>query len=331
MLERYSNRVANSLESDAELNLDLPLNLPAYPPRRDRIRTVPDLRQGLLEVLNLRHCQLIPLIAERNSSLGKVMPPSRQMVYEIQLISRLNHCRQTLRETQTEPELIQQVDALFQVKQDNIEAALWNGLFTSEAMERNFSRSEPPLPLIEDDGFSQTRQAFILFNRIAALNSTIQQQPTWTEPDYLNQLEPHYQALTTLRYGSRWLRSIYLLTHTLNHTANLIEQRLRQRPLCYNQQATPKARIVKNVFNKYYAAELQPYMAKIDRDGRQWLALNQQLLQHFTVIPEPMQRYQRLALSTEAPFWQRYIEARNRHTQAWQRLLKQCNLMPSAS
>ncbi len=331
MLERYSNRVANSLNSDAELNLDIPLALPPYPKRRERIQPVPDLRQGLIEVLNLRHCQLINLIAERNSSLGKVMPPSRQMVYEIRLLFRLGRCQQTLTQHDSDAELLQQVDEIFLIKKANFEVALWNGIFTSEAIERNFSRSEPPLSLTDDDGFSQTRQALLMLNRIAALNSEINTPQTeWTEPDYLDQLEPHYQALSSLRYGSRWLRSLYLVTYTLNHTASVIEQKLGQRPLCFNKQATPKALIVKNVFNKYYAGELQPYMARIDREGREWLELNRRLLLNFKHIPDAMKDYQAQIIASDAPLWLNYTTARDRHTKAWQRLLSQCNLMPGS-
>lgn len=331
MLERYSNRVANSLDSETQLDLDHSLALPTYPRRRERIRPVTDLRQGLLEVLKLRHCQLVQLVAERNSSLGKVMPPSRQLVYEIRFLSGLNQCRQTLQQNHADSGLIETIDEIYQIKQQNMEAALWNGIFTSEAMERNFSHAEPALPLTGEDGFSQSRQALQLFNRIAALNPIMQTPLTWREPDYLDQLEPHYQALSTLRYGSRWLRSIVLITETLEHTADVIEQRLAKRPLCYNNQANPTALIVKNVFNKYYAAELQPYMAKIHNQGREWLDLNQQLLQHFQHIPKSMQQYQRLMLTPESPLWQRYTQARNRHTEAWQGLLTQCNLMPNGS
>ncbi|UTW01713.1 DUF3080 family protein [Amphritea atlantica] len=331
MLERYSNRVANSLDSDTELDLNIPLQLPPYPRRRERIQPVTDLRQGLIEVLNLRHCQLINLIAERNSSLGKVMPPSRQVVYEIRLLFRLGRCQQTLKQPQAEadPQLIRQIEDIFQIKKASFEAALWNGIFTSEAMERNFSLSEPPLALTDDDGFSQSRQALLIFNQLAALNNaTASFQPEWPEPDYLDQLEPHYQALSVLRFGSRWLRSLYLITYTLDHTARVIEQRLEQRPLCFNNRATPQALIVKNVFNKYYAGELQPYMARIDREGREWLQLNHSLLQNFNDIPAAMQRYQSLILDPDGPLWQNYTSARERHTKAWQQLLSQCNLMP---
>ena len=329
MLETYSARVANSLDMDAEeLDLSLPLKLPRYPRRRERIVEVTDLRQGVIEVLNLRHCQLLDLIAERNSSLGKVMPPSKKMVYEISLYSGLRSCLQRLEEIEADPELIQQIETIFTVKHNELEANLWNGIFTSEAVERNFSLSEPALPLEGEDGFSQSRQALIILNQIASLNNN---RDNWSDSGYLDQLESHLHALYSLRYGSRWLRSLTLIVDTLNHTSEVIEKRLKERPLCFKQQTTPKARIVKNVFNKYYAGQLQPYMARIDRQGKEWLALNRNLLGNFTDIPQPMQAYKNQILAADAPLWLNYIQARDRHILAWQTLLKQCNLMPGSS
>ncbi|MBQ0783864.1 MAG: DUF3080 family protein, partial [Amphritea sp.] len=211
---------------------------------------------------------------------------------------------------------------------NELEANLWNGIFTSEAVERNFSLSEPALPLEEEAGFSQSRQALIILNQIASLNNN---REKWSDPGYLDQLENHLHALYSLRYGSRWLRSLALINDTLNHTSEVIEERLKERPVCFNQQTTPKARIVKNVFNKYYAGQLQPYMARIDRQGKEWLALNRNLLGNFTDIPQPMQAYKNQILAADAPLWLNYIQARDRHILAWQTLLIQCNLMPGSS
>ena len=328
MLETYSKRLSNSLDIDIKLDLSFPLQLPAYPRRRERIIPVTDLRQGLVEVLNLRHCRLLNLIAERNSSLGKVMLPSKKMVYEIKLYAGLRDCLQKLNSTDTDTEIVPQIQDIFSVKEEEFEAALWNGIFTSEAIERNFSLSEPALPLKDEGGFSQSRRALEALSQLAKLNINRDQQPDLSS---IEKLETHYQSLYNSRYGSRWLRSVTLLSRTLDHTAMIIEQRLEKRPLCFKQQPTPQARIVKNVFNKYYAGQLQPYMGRIDRQGKQWLELNRNLLQSFTNIPKAMQEYRKLVLATDAPHWLNYIQARDRHTLAWQTLLQQCNLMPGSS
>ena len=51
---------------------------------------------SILETLSLNHCQLGPLIAEQNSSLGKVAPPSQQLIYQIRFIQLAPACIDTL-------------------------------------------------------------------------------------------------------------------------------------------------------------------------------------------------------------------------------------------
>ncbi|GGK83042.1 DUF3080 family protein [Amphritea balenae] len=326
MMETYSSRLANSLNSDKQLDLSSPLKIPVFPRRRDRILPVKDLRQGLLEVFNLRHCRLIHLVAERNSSLGKVMPPSKQLVYEIELFIGLRDCLQQLKMANAEPELITQVESIFRIKSDNFEKALWNGIFISEAVERNFSLSEPALSLDGEDGFQQSVRALEVLDQIAALNKG---NRDWTRPEALDQMEQQYQTLYNHRYGSRWLRSLYLVTQTLRFNAELIQHRLQQRPLCYNQTATSKANIVKNVFQKYYISQLQPYMARLDQQGKIWLRINTQLINQFTVTPASTKNYYTRVIDPEtSQLWHNYLEARNQHTKAWQNLLRQCGLMP---
>ena len=326
MMETYSNRLANSLNSEKQLDLSAPLKIPAFPRRRERILPVQDLRQGLFEVFNLRHCRLIHLVAERNSSLGKVMPPSKQLVYEIELFLGLRDCLQQLKMANAEAKLITQVESIFRIKSDDFETALWNGIYISEAVERNFSLSEPALPVDGENGFQQSVLAIQTLNKIAALHKGSRD---WIRPQVLDELETHYQALYNHRYGSRWLRSLYLLTQTLTFNAELIQQRLQRRPLCYNQTATSKANIVKNVFQKYYVSQLQPYMARIDQQGKIWLQLNTELLNQFSVTPETTKNYYTRVIHIEtSQLWQNYLKARNLHTKAWQNLLGQCGLMP---
>lgn len=329
MLENYSNRVSNALERSERLTLSAPTSLPAFPRRRDRFLPVEDVRQGLVEVFNLRHCRLITLIAERNSSLGKVMKPSRQLAYELELYVGLRDCLEQLIRTRAEEELIRQISDILAIKARNLPRVIWNGIYTSEAVERNFSRSEPPLPLLSSDSFISDITAMETLIGLAALQSNTS---AWPLPKELETLEQQYQALYSNRFGSRWLHSVNLLTRTLNHTADSINNRLESRPLCYNKKSNPQAKIVKNVFTKYYAAELQPYMARVDQQGRRWLALNNRLLAQFSQLPAAMQTYREQALSLEHPdsVWQNYSRARDRHTRAWQALLGQCGMMPGS-
>ncbi|MEH6579185.1 MAG: DUF3080 family protein [Amphritea sp.] len=329
-LENYAQRVATTLDQDSDLNLNQPLSIPLLPRRRERLLKAEEIRQGLLEVLNLRHCELLPLIAERNSSLGRIMRPSQQLIYEMKLYNGLRDCQQNLPAMELEAEVIEQIREIWAIKQRNLPIVLWNSIYNNEEMERNFSLSEPSLPLSGEDTFSGTMTALKHFNILASLASNHAQ---WALPEFIDQLEQDYLTLYSNRYGSRWIRSIYQLTRTLNHTAQIIENRLQKRPLCFNRQPNPQAQIIKNVFHKYYAGEVQPYMAMLDNQGRRWLTAQAELLNHFTALmPAVMRDYQLKVLSLKNPraLWPQYVAARNRHTRAWQELLSQCNLMPGS-
>ena len=329
ILERYAERVASSLDQDARLDLSQPPDIRPLPRRRTRLLATEEVRQGLLEVLNLHHCKLLPLIAQRNSSLGRVMLPSQQLIYEVKLYQGLRTCQQHLADSPLDADEIIQIREIWAIKQRNFPIVVWNALYASEEMERNFSLAEPALPLRGEDGFSGTMDALQHFTQLAALAYN---QAEWPLPEFLDRLEDDYQALYNNRYGSRCQRSFFHPTRTLDHTAQLIERRLQQRPLCFRQQTNPQANILNSVFHKYYAGEVQPYLSKLDRQGQRWLSEQATLLAHFApLLPRTMQDYQQQVLSLTHPdaLWPRYLTARNRHTQAWQQILMQCNLMPT--
>jgi len=331
MLERYHQRLANALDQTARLDLDQPLSLPHYPKRRTRLAEVIEIRQGLFEVLNLRHCQLLPIIAERNSSLGKVKQPSQLLIYELKLYDGLRKCRSQLELKPVDKELQQQIEGIWRIKRQNLPKVILNAIYNSEEMERNFSLSEPSLPISGEDGFTASIQALQHFQLISEL---AYEQPTWQLPPFIDDLEQDYKTLYHNRYGSRWLRSMALLTTTLKQSAELIEDKLEQRPLCFKKRPTPQAKIVQNVFHKYYANQVQPYMARLDIQGKRWLEQHNLILTKLTaVLPESNQHYRKQVLSTEISssppsLWANYTNARDRHTKAWQKLLGQCGLMP---
>lgn len=328
MLENYASRVGNTLDEDIETDFETDGRLPLFPARRDRLQPLTDIRQGLIEVLALRHCDLLHLIAERNSSLGKVMPPSQQLVYELRFLDRLRSCRRRLDQTpNADSELLAQVNKIYAVKQRELPAALWNAIYVSGEMELNFSRGDPPLALSTDSG---TPPAISALERLAGLVRLIS-KPDWVLPTLLDEIEQPYEALNRDRFGSQWLKSVLLLTETLERTAEGIEKREARYPLCPQQRPTPDAKILMNVFTKFYAGEVQPYLARVHRDGRRWRALHEELI-HRLPAADAMLRYWDEVFAENNPdsLWRRYNDARDRHTRAWQHVLRRCGLMPGS-
>lgn len=326
LLEDYLYRLGNSAGIEIDTNLDKLPPVAAYPPRRERLAKTTELREGLLDTLNLAHCNLLPLIAERNSSLGRVMPVSQQLIYELRFYAAINHCRTTTA-VREDPELKEQVEQIFSIKRQNLPAVFWNAIYNSPEMEANFALGEPPLAPEDSGILGPSLKALQHFSRLLNLSRDPGFQ---SAPESLISLEKDYEALYRNRFGAHWLSSIRLMTETLERAADALELRLEGKKLCPQRSPTQQARILHNIFRNYYATGVQRYMSQIDRNGRLWLNTHETLI---NTLPDSsnLAHYQAQVLSIGGALWQRYIAARDRHTLRWQQQLQQCNLMPGQS
>ncbi len=59
-----------------------PAILGAFPELRERRVSIPETREGMLDIYALRECHITTLVAERNSTLGRVAPASQRWQYE---------------------------------------------------------------------------------------------------------------------------------------------------------------------------------------------------------------------------------------------------------
>jgi len=334
MLEDYLQRVSNSL--DHEIIVQPAPSTLLLPKKRDRRAAVIDIRTGLLDTLDFSLCELLPLIAERNSSLGRVMQPSMTMSYELKFFARLQPCY--LRD-QIQPLKDQEFSDLladtYRIKQSNLKRIVWNGIFTSEALERNLSLSADPVLLSGNPGYGDSVRALNLLQHYRNLTTdTHYLDNPFERPDSLETIEQHYQALHNSRYGSELFQSLVLLTRYLNQTAATLEAAMNRRPICFSNKPTPKAKILKNVFNQYYATRVQPYMSMIQRQGQPWLSAMNRLMETSDLplaVSIDAYRHHMINPDSNDSLWGHYQLAIKRHTKAWQDLLGQCGLMPQSS
>lgn len=332
ILDNYLYRLSNVL--DVEKPSTLPIEIrPLFPLRRERSAQTQEIREGLLDTLKLRKCGLLPLIAERNSSLGKVLQPSLKMQYELKFLSGIEHCLENFNQAEsTDTELMQLLQQVRTIKRANLAAELWNGIYTSPAIEANFSRKQTPLPLESNGSHSLSLTALLTLSNLISEISDNQPLPSGRR---LSQLESHYEILFKNETGSQVFTSVQLMTEYLIQASKMLNQRLNQRPLCPNGVKTEKAEILYNVFLKFYIGEVQPYLAQVHHIGEPWLHENNKLLDSFRKlghpIPESVSNYAAAVLSTTAEdsLWNNYIQARDNHTRSWQQILKQCGMMPS--
>lgn len=331
MLAEYTERMSNVLETD------IPGSQAAQqfslPKKRQRVISIADLRQGLWEVLDFRQCDMLSIISERNSLLGKVMLPSQKMRYELRFIGALKTCKAKLAAV-TEPDESQlafkeRLDEIYQLKASNLPAEIWNGIYASDEISKHFNKGANPLSVEQLSGSSNHSSIDNALAKLAHLSALVNSE-SFELPVWLDKIEDEYAVFHYSDFGSQLLVTMPLLTSTLNQVAVAIETRLKHKPFCYKGHQPQRATVLNNVFRKYYVEQVQPYMALLEQQAKPWFETHEAIM---TRLPAPplMQQYRQQVLSMQNPnsLWGQWITARNRHTKAWQTILGQCNMMPS--
>lgn len=323
MLNDYHWRLSNVLDYPEQPLIQPPL-LPYFPDKRLRWIEIEPVREGLIDVLAFRHCELLPLIAQRNSSLGKVAAPSQQMIYAIKFFAAVRDCKQQLsRQINPSNEILElqvTLDHLFSIKDKTLDAEVWNGLFGSEEFAINGSVGEQPLPLRDNGSVARSLQALKQLHQITLL---LQPPRLWVLPKQLDRIEDDYEALYKNRSGGQIIKSVQLLEGQLLRTSLLIEERLASKPFCREGLHNSDVDILMNIFNRYYVAKVQPWLSYVHKSGEGWFGIQNELI-NLLPATTAMRDYQEQINQ----LWESFAEARARHTKAWQTLLTQCNKMP---
>jgi len=324
MLVDYSARVHNAL--GVEGPGDYVSTLESYPRRRDLRFELGDLRIGLVELVSLERCGLEELVAARNSGLGKVMPPSQQLLYEHRLLARARVCADTLRAHGDAPELLARLQEVIQIKVRDLPRAYWNATFASDEFSEHFSLATQALPLEQEQDSVPQVQALYYLRDLSPLLG----QPAHAIDSA--ELEQHFFSLQNRSYGGQLLLSMELLSFYLEAVARAIEGRQFRQSLCPQGVPTPKAKVMQTVFLKFYAAKTQPYLTRVHREASAWgnavdgVLVAQAKLQ----LPASFIAYRARHIGSERPTATRvrFAAAIERHTSTWQDFFSECGLQP---
>jgi hypothetical protein len=320
----YLKRLATVLEADAPAPLAREaLSRYRMPPRRERLLAIPDLRISLLDLLvDARHCpDLQQLISQRNSSLGKQLQASQRLGYEGQLLRAIDACLPYLQEERS-ASLRQSLQQIAADKRQQLPAVFFNALNGSTEFEGYLRFADQALPM--DAGEDST--ALDALRQLAAIGAALPEQL----PPPTAQLDEYFFALYASAHGGQLITSLASLTHSLDAGSALLEQRQASRPACPLGQATERGRILQNIFIKYYAGSLQPYLAQVHQRAQPWRE-HLQALQQLEGMPSASRVYlQRLSGDTDS-LWSAFNAATARHVQAWQKTLNSCGLAPGQS
>ena len=281
---------------------------------RPQILGFSETRIGFRDALDLGGCRLLPMIAERNSSLGRQKQASVRLFYEWKIASGLAACTQLLDKPWFQNVLLS--------KQNDVTIAVTHLLFRSQEAKLLNSQLSRPFSKLSVSSVAY-KQRFDPVRRLLmrALNHGI--PPTSEEISEFeealskwSQTQHHASLRQAVNESISWL----LAANRLQHKAIL------KGNICRMGTPTLKARRIKSFLNGYFSKTIQPKLSIISRSLRsfvlQWDSI---VLGSFPgqTLPSHL-----LGLSLDA---EKQLKAELRqHIKQWQIILEKCQLEPRA-
>ncbi|WAJ71281.1 DUF3080 family protein [Catenovulum adriaticum] len=312
---KYPERIANLTDT----------SLKSYPDALNQIRLSPaDKKQyhiqinaielNLFKALSISDCNLQRYVGERNSSLGKVHTPTNRLIYERQLLDSLNFCT-SINESAHQLILTQ----LKTKKNNNWPAIINNYLLNSEPSTTILASSST---LLESDstGFNASLHFIEQLTRFTQTQQAV-------KSDTITQFKLSAAQLYNRAFLSRLFYTLEYTSYQLNQVTWLLQKQINKQA-CKTNFKPVEIEYLHNVFIKYYASILQPHLTKLNRMQLQLAPKIAKLWQHSRIQQSQFgQRY--LNNAHDSVFHEFELSIKN-HTQNWQTLLKQCQLMPTS-
>lgn len=336
MVDDYLWRLANVLEQEQP---DLSSRVFSYPEKRGMTLSVSTHGIDLLDFLSMTGCQLQITAAQKNSGLGRVMMASQQLLYQWQFLQDSESCLPHL--ARTDPELYRQLQAVVEVKRQELARYAWLALWAGPEMRTYFGATQQWLSeqqqilLPEEDlqlllkiaGFTRSMQRLAMASEIQ--NNAQSVGADMSVERYREPLEQVLYRLSQSNRGGEVLTTVSELTRLLNQGTTMLAEG-RAKPVCPQGRVTAQAKILHTVFLKFYIGQVQPYLAFVHKAAEGWFEQIAALRGAFDIAePAAFHVFGQIIDNTRNDgLWQQYKVAVQAHTRAWQAILGDCGLMP---
>ena len=305
LMDDYAKRLGRTLA--LELQDPAPLDLQPLPSITTTRADIAETSITLVELVASRACGLDVLLGERNSSLGKVMPPSQRLKYELVFLKQVQPC---LTHPDIAPDLKQKLTAIASDKTRQIDKHWQNFLQQDETLRQQL---HPYRSLSEPNSVAGVADTMQALHSLLTLQKSIVEQ-NWQQASSINPeqaLEALYKANTlsqlqqSLRFSQNWLQSV-----------NQQLEQLDLKVVCPAGKHSDKAEILNTILLQYFIGKVQVYLAQTDGAYQQLYPLLRQLYQG-TALTQPIsQRF-------EVPNTELKAELK-RHVIWWKAVQQQC-------
>lgn len=321
IFDNYLYRLKNSLDVQAPPFLASP-TLVSYPSRRNLHYLIPPIKINLLEFLRLSQCELQRHIGQRNSGLGKLMEPTQQLIYDVRFLDLAKKCLLRLDNTHA---LYKTLEQAIQHKAAYLPQVIWNASFASKEFSYLFSLGSKTLSV--SDLNKKSQQLDNALEQLAVIYQKAISKEVILGTAFIDPLESHYKMIASSKRVGEIRLSLREVTAYLQQADSLLEQRLKNRPLCVKGMSKDQYKIVEAVFYKFYIGEIQPYVAHLyQQSGIIFTNVDELLL--IENSNSVFARFWNDVYRDDDSEWGRFKMAIKWHTENWQLLLKQCGGFP---
>lgn len=261
-LSACSEHSGEAILSDYEARLSRTLDLNvestavAVAPRKPRAEALQlDLQNsdiGTLDFLALTGCELQITIGKRNSSLGKLAPPSQRLLLDLEFLRHAPACIAHLKSKADQQALVSLLEQSQTLKQQQLARQIHNATLAGPEWHQFWKPQKIPVGYPSDTTSDQVLQALDAITAMA---------DNWLSGDYVADNQTFEAHLNTLRSGDGGV----ILTAT--QTGHEFFSRWNTTLDEYAQQhaCTPESRrtILETVIAKYFAGSVQQWLAPI--------------------------------------------------------------------
>lgn len=307
-LHDYQTRVANTLDRDP-IVFTAPLH--QQPPAERELRiTVPRLEISLLDSMRLDACAAGPLIAQRNSTLGRLQNGVLRYYYDRQLSAALVRCAEQL--SKTDPDLAQRVQQQAEAKNQILPLLRAQAITQDSAVRNIVSLADRPLATPDSATLAP------LFGALKLVLQTLDNSAVLPEEEALITA---LERLEKDRYLGQLWRALADNTAYLQQLQPLVAQ-LSQDAGCDAAGVPNRAHVLRQVFISRFSGPVQRHIGALTNQA-------QQLESYLVALRTPQPRWQE-HLNNLAQLDDQMKRVTRNHVEHWQQLFRDCGFTPGA-